>query len=203
MLAKEVSVCPQQTSETERIGLSQMCSPEKSLLTVLQSSSPDPLLFLLSLYFQVHICLWKCVSRSVVSDSLQPHGLWPARLFCPWNSPDKSAGVGSQSLLQGIFLTWVCHMVGRFFFIWIIRKAPLSILVAQQDHYKDFTQNQNIFLLQRRHKDGQKAHDKMLSIINYQRIANQNYNEVSPHTDQCGRHRQVYEQRLGTSLVVQ
>ena len=57
MLAKEVSVCPQQTSETERIGLSQMCSPEKSLLTVLQSSSPDPLLFLLSLYFQVHICL--------------------------------------------------------------------------------------------------------------------------------------------------
>ena len=26
------------------------------------------------------------VSRSVVSDSLQPHGLQPARLLCPWNS---------------------------------------------------------------------------------------------------------------------
>ena len=34
------------------------------------------------------------VSHSVVSDSLQPHGLWPARLFCPWNSPGKNTGIG-------------------------------------------------------------------------------------------------------------
>ena len=27
-----------------------------------------------------------CVSCSVVSNSLQPHGLQPIRLFCPWNS---------------------------------------------------------------------------------------------------------------------
>ena len=39
-------------------------------------------------------------SRSVVSDSLQPHGL-----YSPWNSPDQSPGVGSLSLLQGIFPT--------------------------------------------------------------------------------------------------
>ena len=26
------------------------------------------------------------VSRSVVSNSLQPHGLWPTRLLCPWDS---------------------------------------------------------------------------------------------------------------------
>ena len=26
-------------------------------------------------------------------------------LLCPWNSPDKNTGVGSHSLLQGIFLT--------------------------------------------------------------------------------------------------
>ena len=26
---------------------------------------------------------------SVVSDSLQPHGLWPARLLCPWDSPAR------------------------------------------------------------------------------------------------------------------
>ena len=32
--------------------------------------------------------------------------------------------------------------------------------------------------LQRRHTDGQKAHEKMLNITNYQRKANQNYNEV-------------------------
>ena len=40
------------------------------------------------------------VSRSVVSDSLQPRG---CRLLCPWNSPGKNSGVGSHSLLQGIF----------------------------------------------------------------------------------------------------
>ena len=40
-----------------------------------------------------------------MSDSLQPHGLYPARLFCPWNSPGKNTGVGCHSLLQGIFPT--------------------------------------------------------------------------------------------------
>ena len=28
---------------------------------------------------------------------------WPARLLCPWDSPGKNTGVGSHSLLQGIF----------------------------------------------------------------------------------------------------
>ena len=36
---------------------------------------------------------------SVVSDSLQPHGLSSTRLFCPWNSPGKNTGVGSHPLL--------------------------------------------------------------------------------------------------------
>ena len=40
--------------------------------------------------------------------------------------------------------------------------------------------------LQRRHTDGQEAHEKLLNITNYQRNANQNYNEVPPHTSQNG-----------------
>ena len=39
-------------------------------------------------------------SVSVVSDSLQPHGL-----YSPWNSPGQITGAGSLSLLQGIFPT--------------------------------------------------------------------------------------------------
>ena len=39
---------------------------------------------------------------------------------------------------------------------------------------------------QRRYTDGQQAHEKMFIIINYQRTANQNYNEVPPHTGQNG-----------------
>ena len=47
-----------------------------------------------------YIVQWKSESEihSVVSDSLQPHGL-----YSPWNSPDQNTGVGSLSLLRGIF----------------------------------------------------------------------------------------------------
>ena len=40
--------------------------------------------------------------------------------------------------------------------------------------------------LQRRHTHDQEAHEKLLNISNYQINANQNYNEVSPHTRQNG-----------------
>ena len=39
-------------------------------------------------------------SRSVVSDSFRPHGLYSS-----WNSPGQNTGVGRHSLLQGIFPT--------------------------------------------------------------------------------------------------
>ena len=44
--------------------------------------------------------LWESESHSVVSDSLWPHGL-----YNPWTSPGRNSGVGSLSLLQGIFPT--------------------------------------------------------------------------------------------------
>jgi len=51
------------------------------------------------------VCICACVCL-VLSDSLQPHGLWPIRvwLLCPWNFPCKNTGVGCHFLLQGIFL---------------------------------------------------------------------------------------------------
>ena len=36
---------------------------------------------------------------------LQPYGLWPTRLLCPWDSPGNNIGVGCHVLLQGIFPT--------------------------------------------------------------------------------------------------
>ena len=35
-----------------------------------------------------------CQVASVMSDSVQPHGLQPTRLLCPWDSPGKNTGVG-------------------------------------------------------------------------------------------------------------
>ena len=47
-------------------------------------------------------CLQYCESEShsVVSNSLQPHGL-----YSPWNSPGQNTGVGSLSFLHWIFPT--------------------------------------------------------------------------------------------------
>ena len=36
-----------------------------------------------------------------MSDFLQSHGPWPARLLCPWHSPSKNTGVGYHALLEG------------------------------------------------------------------------------------------------------
>ena len=72
--------------------------------------------------------------KSVMSDSLWPHGLQPARLSCQWNSIGQNTGVGSHSLFQGIFPTQVLNprlsdwtqvssIAGRFFTIWAMREA--------------------------------------------------------------------------------
>ena len=45
------------------------------------------------------------LSRSVVSDSLPLHKLYPARLLCPWDSPSKNTGDSCHFLLQRILLT--------------------------------------------------------------------------------------------------
>ena len=44
--------------------------------------------------------LSESASCSVMSSSLWPHGL-----YSPWNSPGQNTGMGSLSLLQGIFPT--------------------------------------------------------------------------------------------------
>ena len=66
-------------------------------------------------------------SLSVVSDSLQHHGLLPAKFPCLWNSPGTDTGVGCHSLLREIFLirdqTQVSCTTGRFSTNWASREA--------------------------------------------------------------------------------
>ena len=62
-------------------------------------------------------------SHSVMSNSLRPHGI-----YSPWNSPGQNTGLGSLSLLQGIFPTQgsnpthVSLIAGRFFTSWATGK---------------------------------------------------------------------------------
>ena len=56
-----------------------------------------------------------------MSSSLKSHGL-----YSPWNSSGQNTGVGSLSLLQGIFPTQVSRIAGGFFTSWVTREAPKS-----------------------------------------------------------------------------
>ena len=91
----------------------QVCCPDLVFLSLQKTVRNKFLLF---------ISYLKSESRSVVSDSLQPHGL-----YNPWNSPGQNTGVSSRSLLQGIFpaqdQTQVSHIAGVFFTIWATREA--------------------------------------------------------------------------------
>ena len=48
----------------------------------------------------ISVCVCVC---SVLSNSLWLHGLWPARLLCPWNFSGKNTWVGCHFFLHGIF----------------------------------------------------------------------------------------------------
>ena len=44
-------------------------------------------------------CAMLC--HSVMSSSLPPHGWYPTRLLCPWDSPGKNSGVGCHAFSRG------------------------------------------------------------------------------------------------------
>ena len=69
-----------------------------------------------------------CAQCSVVSDSLQPRGLWPTRLLCPWDYPDKTTGVGCHFLLQGILPTQGLNPLLCIFLHWQADSLPLCHL---------------------------------------------------------------------------
>ena len=62
-------------------------------------------------------------SHSVVSNSLQPNGL-----YSPWNSLGQNNGVSSLSLLQGIFPTQVSNP-GLPHCRWILYRLSLKIKI--------------------------------------------------------------------------
>ena len=72
----------------------------------------------------LHWIFTSSLSRSVMSDSLQPHGL-----NSPWNCPGRNTGVGSLfpspgDLPQPRDQTQVSCIAGRFFTSWAIKGSP-------------------------------------------------------------------------------
>ena len=83
--------------------------------------------------FQMGKCLNVCVLVSQSCLTLCDPMEW-ARLLCSWNSLGKSTGVGSHSLLQGIFPTQGSNLglphCRRFFSIWATKEAHLVYSVT-------------------------------------------------------------------------
>ena len=79
--------------------------------------------------------------------TLRPHGLRPARLLCPWDSPGKNAEVGCHFLLQGIFPTQGIEpaslmspaLAGGFFTNSTIWEAQFHGVARSRTRLSDFT----------------------------------------------------------------
>ena len=99
-------------------------------------------------------------SHSVMSNSLWPHGL-----HSPWNSPGQNTGVGSLSLLHGIFPTqgskpgllhcrWILYQLshkGSLCYTVVLRLLSNLYVVASANHKfpTDLSPNWSYFNLNR------------------------------------------------------
>ena len=90
------------------------------MVSICTSQTPNPSLphpasslattSLLSIPLQFKLTSSCLITKSCLT--LQPHGLWPARLLCPWDFPGKNTGVGCCFLLHK--LTWgQCYLASR------------------------------------------------------------------------------------------
>ena len=71
---------------------------------------------------------------SVVSDSLQLHGLLPTRLLCLWNFPGENTGVGCHFLFQGVFPTDV-SCIGRWVLYHSAMREPWKLVAKRNLSY--------------------------------------------------------------------
>ena len=86
--------------------------------------------------FSILACSW--VLSCLVSASVQPHGLQPSRLLCPWNFPGKNTRVGCHFLLQGIFPTQGSNPLLPCSLHWKADSLPLSHLGSPFYFYCSF-----------------------------------------------------------------
>ena len=78
--------------------------------------------------------VWMSVlSHVVMSNYLRPHGLQPARLLCPWDSPGKNTERVAISFSRGSFLprdwTHISCIAGGFFTTGPLRKTTERAMV--------------------------------------------------------------------------
>ena len=95
-----------------------------------------------------------CMIGLFVSDSLRPHGLYPARLLCPWDFPGRDTGVLAISFPRGsswpkdwahiscnsctgrqILYHWTTRASSLFFGVYLIPSSWVNIPKIFPDSY--------------------------------------------------------------------
>ena len=96
-------------------------------------------------YPAMHAC--EC---SAISDSLQPHGLQPIRLLCPWDFPSKDTIVDCHFLLHGIFLAQGLNLCLLGHLHWQTDSLPLSHLGSPSNYGDHQTYLSSVLFLSKR-----------------------------------------------------
>ena len=65
--------------------------------------------------------------------------------------------------------------------------SSYSLIFRKKSNQK-WAEDLNTYISPRRHTNSQQAHEKMPNLTNYKRKANQNHNDLSPHTGQNDHH---------------
>ena len=107
-----------------------------------------PILKRVYIWFSIHfyhystryMCVHACKVTSVLSDSVWPYGLQPARLLCPRDPSGSKTGVGCHVTLQGIFLTQGSNPCLSCLLHWQAVSLPLAPPAKPSIRY---TQQQN------------------------------------------------------------
>ena len=117
------------------------------------------------------------LSRSVISDSLQPHGLQSTRLLCSWGFSTKERWGVEHALLQAIVPTQGLNP-GLLNHGWILYHLS-------RDGSKDMGRGSEQTFFHIRYTDDQQIHEMVLNITYYPGNANQNHNESTSHLLEC------------------
>ena len=77
---------------------------------------------------QVTVMFAAAAAKSLQScPTLQAHGLWLTRLFCPWDSSGKNTGEGCHFFFQEIFSTQGQNPCLSCLLRWQVGSLPLAL----------------------------------------------------------------------------
>ena len=89
----------------QRVGFSHHVAKENPMNTMKRREPLAIILFYFFSYYFINV-ISSCCSQSLSCLTLQPQGLEPDWLLCPWDFPGKKTKVRCHFFLWGTFLTW-------------------------------------------------------------------------------------------------